>query len=132
MQAIRQTKLPFRRPQRQDAPDQMRRLGDVVIASVLLVLTLPLMLLVAVAIRCESSGPALERQTCICHGGRRCQILKFRTAKLTHGPVWARKPTPFGQFLRQTRIDVLPQLINVLRGEMSLVDRHARSPSFLD
>jgi len=132
MQAIRQTKLPFRRPHRQDAPDQMRRLGDVVIASVLLVVTLPLMLLVAVAIRCASSGPALERQTCICHGGRRCQILKFRTVKLTHEPVWARKPTPFGQFLRHTRIDVLTQLINVLRGEMSLVDRHARSPSFLD
>jgi len=113
----------------------MKRLADLVIASLLLAFTSPLMLLVALAIKSESPGPVLVRHTCIGRGGRRFQMLKFRT--IMHDPehtipIWARKTTQTGQFLRNTRVEALPQLINVLRGEMSMIDRDGSSPSFLD
>ena len=118
-----------------DAALQMRRLADLVIAGVLLTAALPLMLFVALAIRWEGPGPIFERQTCIGRGGRRFQMLKFRTLvpdpKRTV-PVWARKPTQIGEFLQYTRIERLPQLFNVLRGEMSILDPDGNSPSFLE
>ena len=93
------------------------------------------MLLVALAIEWEGPGPILERETCIARGGRRFEMLKFRTM-LPYPehtmPVWARKPTQVGEFLRYTRIECLPQLINVLRGEMSILDPDGNSPSFLE
>jgi lipopolysaccharide/colanic/teichoic acid biosynthesis glycosyltransferase len=88
----------------------MRRLIDLVVAGALLTLAAPLMLLVALAIRVESPGPILVRENCIGRPGRRFQ----------------------GEVLRFTRIETLPQLINVIRGEMSIVDPDGRSPSFLD
>src|ERR1700716_2525677 len=114
---------------------QMRRLGDIVIACLLLAITSPLMVVVALAIKLEGGGPVLDRQTCIGCNGRRFQALKFRTS--VHDPKhatapWARQTTQVGEFLRYTRIEDLPQLINVLHGEMSIIDRHARSVSFLD
>ena len=117
------------------AKDQMRRLTDLVIAGVVLVVTSPLMLFVALAIRREGPGSIFERQTCIGRGGRRFQMLKFRTMvpDPEHTkPVWARKTTQIGEFLRYSRIERLPQLFNVLRGEMSLVDSEGSSPSFLE
>jgi lipopolysaccharide/colanic/teichoic acid biosynthesis glycosyltransferase len=110
----------------------MRRLGDLAIACVLLAITLPLLLIVALAIRWEEPGPVLERRERISHG-RRFQVLKFRTT--VHDPehvtpAWAQRTTQVGEFLRYTRIDALPQLINVLRGEMTLIDSF--SPPFLD
>jgi len=113
----------------------MRRLGDFLIACLLLATTAPLMLIIALGIKLEGAGPVLDRQTCIGCNGRRFQALKFRTA--VHDPqhatpAWAQRMTPVGEFLRYTRIEALPQLINVLRGEMSIIDRDARSPSFLD
>jgi lipopolysaccharide/colanic/teichoic acid biosynthesis glycosyltransferase len=121
--------------QEEGAPRQMRRLGDILIACLLLAITSPLMVLVALAIKLESAGPVLDRQSCIGQGGRRFQMLKFRTT--LHDPKraiapWARQTTQIGESLRYTRIEALPQLINVLRGEMSIIDRGARSPSFLD
>jgi lipopolysaccharide/colanic/teichoic acid biosynthesis glycosyltransferase len=123
-----------RRVQEQGAVYQMRRFGDFVIACVFLAITLPLMIIVASAIKWESPGPILVRQTCIGRG-RRFQMLRFRT--IVHDPehampAWAQKTTRVGQLLRHTRIDVLPQLFNVLRGEMSIIDSGAGSPSFLD
>ena len=94
------------------------------------------MMIVALAIRWESPGPVLDRRTCIGYGGRRFQMLKFRTA--VHDPVhampaWvAPEITRLGRFIRHTRIEALPELINVLRGEMSMIDIEAHSPSFLD
>jgi lipopolysaccharide/colanic/teichoic acid biosynthesis glycosyltransferase len=124
-----------RRIREQGAPDQMKRLADVVIACALLAITSPLMMIVALAIKWESPGPVLDRQSCIGRGGRRFQMLKFRT--FVHDPehampVWLRAPTQIGHFLRYTRIEALPQLINMLRGEMSMIDRDGHSPSFLD
>ena len=113
----------------------MRRLGDRLIASIFLALTAPLMLILALVIKLESEGPILERRDCIGRGGRRFQRLKFRTAMHDPryaAPAWARRTNPIGQFLRYTRIEDLPQLINVLRGEMSIINADARSPSLFD
>ena len=134
MRGIRRPQIP-RHVQDEDFPRQMRRLGDFVIACLLLAITSPLMLIVTLAIKLESAGPVLDRRTCIACGGRRFQMLKFRT--VVHDPkhatpTWAQRTTQLGEFLRHTRIEDLPQLINVLRGEMSIIDRDARSPSFLD
>ena len=114
---------------------KMRRIADVVIAGALLAITLPLMLGVALTIRFEGPGPILDRLSCTGRGSRRFQMLKFRT--MEHDPEgtlpsWARRPTQIGEFLRYSRIECLPQLINVLRGEISIVDPEDRSPSFLD
>ena len=108
---------------RQSSTGHMRRSGDLLIACVLVTLTLPLMLITVVAIRFESPGPVLERRTRIGAGGRQFQMLSFRTTARTPGqirPIW--QPTPVGHFLRSTRIEALPQLFNVLRGEMSLFE----------
>jgi lipopolysaccharide/colanic/teichoic acid biosynthesis glycosyltransferase len=114
---------------------QMMGLRDFVIACLLLAITGPLMLIVALVIKLESTGPVLERRECIGRGGRRFQMLKFRTTMHDprHAtPAWAQKTTQVGEFLRYTRIEDLPQLINVLRGDISIIDRDARSPSVLD
>src|SRR5207244_12954026 len=93
---------------REGAVDQMRRLADRVIAALLLAITLPLMILVALAIKLESQGPVLVRHTCVGRGGRRFQLLLFRT--IVYDPEhtirnWACKTTQIGQFLRYTRIE---------------------------
>jgi hypothetical protein len=92
----------------------MTRLGDFLIACILLAITLPLLVIVALAIKWGSPGPVLDRQSCIGRGGRRFRMLQFRTA--VHDPSyavpsWAPRPTPVGQFLWRTRIDALPRLI---------------------
>ena len=101
----------------------MRRSGDLLIACVLLVITLPLLIITAAAIRLESSGPILERRARIGAGGRQFHLLSFRTSAPRPRqirPTW--QPTPLGQFLQSTRIDALPQLFNVLRGEMRITE----------
>ena len=113
----------------------MRRLADLVIASVIVAITSPLLALLALAIKWEGPGPILERQTCIARGGRRFQMLKFRTTAPDPehtSPLWARKTTQIGEFLRYTRLESLPQLFNVLRGDMSLLEADRHSPSFLE
>ncbi|AWN35447.1 undecaprenyl-phosphate glucose phosphotransferase [Methylobacterium radiodurans] len=105
-----------------------KRTLDVLLAAVALVLLSPLLVLVAAAVRLESPGPALFRQTRIGFSGRRFQIYKFRSMRVQDdGPVIRqatrddRRVTRIGRLLRRTSIDELPQLLNVLRGDMSLV-----------
>jgi exopolysaccharide biosynthesis polyprenyl glycosylphosphotransferase len=114
----------------------LKRLLDVAAASVLLIVLAPFLLLTAILIRLDSSGPAFFRQTRLGLNGRSFDILKFRTMTvLENGEriLQATRNDPritrIGRFLRQTSIDELPQLINVLRGEMSLVGPrpHARA-----
>ena len=134
MRSLRGSQL-FRRASVEFVLEQMRRLADLVIAGVLLIMASPLLLFVALAIKWDGPGPIFERHACIGRGGRRFQMLKFRTMvpDPEHTmPVWARKTTQIGEFLRYTRIDSLPQLINVLRGEMSIIDPDGTSPSFLE
>ncbi len=111
----------------------MRRLGDLLSACVLLAATFPLLVVVALAIKCESTGPVFDRHACIASGGRRFEMLRFRTtANDPARPTWPPRTTRLGQWLRHTRIAMLPQLINVLRGEMSIIDSNLAAPSFLD
>jgi lipopolysaccharide/colanic/teichoic acid biosynthesis glycosyltransferase len=118
---------------------RIKRVMDILVASLLLVLLSPLFLLIAVAIKMTSRGPALYRQQRLMQDWREFAVLKFRTMvdgadKLSEqvaamneasGPLFkaSRDPrvTPVGRVLRRTFLDELPQLINVLRGEMSLV-----------
>jgi lipopolysaccharide/colanic/teichoic acid biosynthesis glycosyltransferase len=114
----------------------MSRLTDAVIAGVLLAFTVPLIIIVATAIRFDSPGPVFEREPCIGRRGRRFHIRQFRTRTVHHAadprPDWAvkREGTRVGAFLRYTRIESLPQLLNVLAGDMSIVELNGRSPSF--
>jgi lipopolysaccharide/colanic/teichoic acid biosynthesis glycosyltransferase len=114
-------------------PDRTRHMGELVIACVLLVATFPLMLVVALAIKLESPGAVLDRCDCVGRGNRGFQMLKFRTtAHVREGSRIRSQLTRIGGFLRYTRIDTLPQLINVLRNEMSIIDTGAHARFFLD
>ena len=124
---------PF--PPSKSDEDQISRVADVVIAGILLALTLPLIIIVAVAIRMNSPGPVLERKPCIGRRGRRFHLLQFRTTvhRDERRPGWAKpEVTRVGGFLRHTRIDGLPQLLNVFLGDASVVEIDGRSPSFLE
>jgi lipopolysaccharide/colanic/teichoic acid biosynthesis glycosyltransferase len=117
--------------------DTIRRVRDVLGCLVLLLATLPLLLTVACLIRLDSPGPALFRQRRVGQHGRVFTMLKFRSMRTdaeANGPVWAVEHDPratrVGGFIRRTRIDELPQLINVLRGEMSLVGPRPERPEF--
>jgi exopolysaccharide biosynthesis polyprenyl glycosylphosphotransferase len=130
--------LPLAPPgQRAGAADlALKRILDIVLSLALIVLIAPLLFLVAFLIRLDSAGPVLFCQTRLGIGGRPFKILKFRTMTvLENGDrvVQATRNDPritrIGRFLRQSSIDELPQLINVLNGEMSLVGPrpHARA-----
>ena len=117
----------------------VKRGVDVVFAVVGLVVSSPLWILVGLAIVVASRGPILYTQERVGRGGRRFWLIKFRTMideaeKLT-GPVLATKNdsrvTTVGRVLRATRLDELPQLLNVLRGDMSLVGPRPERPEFV-
>jgi exopolysaccharide biosynthesis polyprenyl glycosylphosphotransferase len=122
------------------AGEAKRRVFDLVLASVLLILTLPLMLLVALLIKLDSPGPAFYRQERIGLRGCRFTLLKFRSmrrdAEAGGVPIWAAvgdsRVTRIGRFMRLTRIDELPQLFNVLRGEMSFIGPRPERPYFVE
>ncbi|HET9460866.1 MAG TPA: sugar transferase [Gaiellaceae bacterium] len=116
-----------------------KRMLDVVVASIALVLTSPLLAVVPLLIRASGRGPVLYRQIRVGEGGKLFEILKFRTMvpdAEAGAAVWASendpRTTPVGRVLRKTRIDELPQLWNVLRGEMSIVGPRPERPEFLD
>ncbi len=117
-----------------------KRLVDVAAAILGLILALPIMLLVALAVKGTSQGPALYRQRRVGRHGRVFTVAKFRSmfddAEAATGAVWARpgdaRVTPVGRFLRRTRLDELPQLWNVLRGDMSLVGPRPERPEFVE
>lgn len=118
----------------------LKRALDLSVGSLALVLLAPLMALIAVAIKWTSRGPVLYRQERMGLDGRRFVMLKFRSMvedaeKLT-GPVWASDDDPrvtaVGRWLRATSLDELPQLINVLRGEMSLVGPRPERPPLIE
>ena len=121
MRSVRRYQL--RRPYPDASLDQLKREAEVVIATVLVLITSPLMLLIVLAIKWEGPGPIFERHTRIGRDGRRFQMLSFRTTAPDPEhtmPVCARQSTQIGECLRYTRIECLPRIFNVLRGEMSL------------
>ncbi len=118
----------------------LKRLMDITVASLLLLCLMPLFAVVAVAILLSSGRPIFYTQERIGQGGRRFRIIKFRSmrkdAERETGPIWASdhdtRCTRIGDWLRHTNIDELPQLFNVLRGEMSLVGPRPERPIFVE
>jgi sugar transferase (PEP-CTERM system associated) len=116
-----------------------KRSFDVVVSCMLLVVTAPILALIAAAVKATSRGPALYHQQRVGQHGRIFTVHKFRTmcenAEAGTGPVWAAKGdarvTRVGRWLRRTRLDELPQLVNVVRGEMSLVGPRPERPEFV-
>jgi lipopolysaccharide/colanic/teichoic acid biosynthesis glycosyltransferase len=96
--------------------------GERIIGCGLLVFTLPLMAIIAIAIKCDSAGPVLHRRTRVRGSGGCLMLLSFRTT--VAGDTWTRTGqfTRMGQLLRYTRLEELPQLFNVLRGECRLTE----------
>jgi putative colanic acid biosynthesis UDP-glucose lipid carrier transferase len=112
---------------------------DFFLSALILLLASPVLAIVAIVVKLSSPGPVFYRQERITWNGQRFMMFKFRTmpveAEATSGPVWARagerRATPFGAFLRRTSLDELPQFINVLRGEMSIVGPRPERPEFV-
>lgn len=116
----------------------LKRGLDVAVSSVLLALFAPFLLGAAVAIKLDDGGPVFYRQDRVTRHGRLFGILKLRTMRVDaerHGAVWAAEKdsriTRVGALLRRTRIDEMPQLLNVLRGDMSLVGPRPERPEFV-
>lgn len=117
----------------------LKRTMDIFCSAAALVFLSPAFLAIAIAIRADSRGPVFFRQQRIGQDGRRFVLFKFRTmgagAEEKTGPVWASENDPrrtrVGTFLRKTNLDELPQLWNVLKGEMSLVGPRPERPFFV-
>jgi len=113
---------------------------DYVAAAILLVLIGPVLLLLALLVKLTSRGPAFYCQIRVGKDGRLFRMLKLRSmyedSEDQTGPVWAKRDdpriTPLGRFMRKTHLDELPQLLNVLGGEMSLVGPRPERPAFVE
>ncbi len=118
----------------------IKEIMDRLFALVLLLLISPLLLLIAIGVKLSSKGPVFYRQERVGWNNRSFTMLKFRSmpvdAEAKTGAVWARpgenRATRFGGFLRKTSLDELPQLINVLKGDMSLVGPRPERPDFVE
>jgi len=118
----------------------LKAVEDYILSLVLLVLVSPFMLLIAIGVKLSSPGPVLYRQKRVGWNEQEFTMFKFRSmpveAENNTGPVWASKQdkraTPFGSFLRKTSLDELPQLFNVLKGEMSLIGPRPERPMFVE
>lgn len=116
----------------------LKRVFDLIVSSVVLLLTAPLICAGMIAIRMEGPGDVFYRQERVTQDGRTFWIVKLRTMRMNAeagGAVWAAEKdnriTRTGQFLRRTRIDELPQLVNILRGDMSFVGPRPERPVFV-
>ena len=113
---------------------------DILGSVIAIVLFSPLVLLVAILVKLTSRGPILYTQTRVGVNGDEFKIYKFRTmrtdAEKDSGPVWAKandsRLTPIGNFLRKSHIDEIPQFVNVLRGEMSIIGPRPERPIFVE
>ena len=112
---------------------------DFVLASIFLLISLPFWILIAIGVKLSSPGPVFYRQERVTWNGQRFRMFKFRSMPLetetSSGPVWSRqgerRATRFGSFLRRYSLDELPQLLNVLKSDMSLVGPRPERPEFV-
>jgi len=119
---------------------QLRPLMDYGISFTALLIASPIFSVVGIIIKITSSGPVFYTQKRVGKDGRLFKMIKFRTmhanAETQTGPVWAKRDdariTSLGKFLRKTHIDELPQLINVLKGDMGIVGPRPERPFFAD
>lgn len=120
--------------------DVVKRLVDIIFSLILIVLASPIMLFTALLVKLTSEGPVLYKQVRITKDGKEFNVLKFRsmsaTAERESGPVLASsndtRVTTVGKYIRSLRIDELPQLFNVLKGDMSVVGPRPERPFFVD
>ncbi|WPX09208.1 sugar transferase [Anaerocellum danielii] len=132
--------LSIEQPELTSEQKLIKRVCDILLASVALVISFPIMILIAIAIKLDSEGPVIYRQKRVTEGEREFYVLKFRTmvkdAEKMTGPVLATENDPritrVGRFLRATRLDELPQLINILKGEMSFIGPRPERPYFVE
>lgn len=117
----------------------IKRLIDLLGASAGLLVASPLLVLVALAIKLDSPGPIFYSQIRVGERGKTFRIYKFRSMRTdaeANGAVWAQKDDPritrLGRFLRKTRLDEIPQLVNVLHGDLSLVGPRPERPEFVE
>ena len=117
----------------------LKRSFDIILACLVLILFSPILLLIALAVKVTSKGPVLYRQVRMGLDGRDFEMLKFRSmvvgAEKETGPVWAQKEDPrrtlLGRIIRKVSFDELPQLLNVIKGEMSLVGPRPERPELI-
>jgi lipopolysaccharide/colanic/teichoic acid biosynthesis glycosyltransferase len=117
-----------------------KRAVDIAVSAIGLLMTSPLLLLCAIAIRLDTPGSVFFAQERVGKGGKLFSVRKLRSmrddAEAECGPVWTQtddgRVTRVGKFLRKTRLDEVPQLWNVLRGEMSLVGPRPERPEFVE
>lgn len=113
----------------------MKRALDVALATVGLLVTSPVVLAAAIAVKLDSPGPALYNGVRVGRDGRTFQIHKLRTMRVSAGPSVTAgddlRITRTGRFLRRTKLDELPQLFNVLKGDMSLVGPRPEDPKYV-
>ncbi|MDP4193076.1 MAG: sugar transferase [Bacteroidota bacterium] len=119
---------------------KMKRLMDIIVSLLILIVSFPVTLMVSILIKLDSKGTILYKQCRVGLNGKEFNVYKFRSMrsdaeKLT-GPVWSQKNDPritrVGRFIRKVRIDEIPQMINVLKGEMSLVGPRPERPFFVE
>ncbi|UCC95999.1 MAG: sugar transferase [Candidatus Omnitrophota bacterium] len=117
-----------------------KRCFDLLVASISLVILSPLFLIIGILIKIDSEGQVFLKQDRVGKDGEIFKMWKFRTmrnnAELETGPVWAQNDDPrvtrIGEFLRRSHLDELPQLINALRGQMSLIGPRPERPEFME
>lgn len=118
----------------------VKEIVDRLLAICGLFVLFPVFVVVAIAVKCSSRGPVFFRQARVGKNGVVFEIIKFRTmvddAESATGPIWARANDPritsVGRFLRRSHFDEVPQLLNVIRGEMSLVGPRPERPMFVE
>ncbi len=118
----------------------VKAVEDYLLAGLIVVAISPLLLVLAAGVKLSSPGPVFYRQRRVTWNGAQFEMLKFRSmpvdAEAATGPVWARpgedRATPFGRFLRRWSLDELPQFLNVLKGEMSIVGPRPERPEFIE
>ena len=117
-----------------------KRIFDIILSIIAIVITSPIMLFIAIAIKVDSKGKIIYKQKRITKSGKEFTIYKFRTmvenAEKETGPVLAKKDdnriTRIGKVLRKTRLDELPQFFNVLKGDMSIVGPRPERREIID
>ncbi len=120
--------------------NRIKRILDLILALAAFIITLPLMIIIGLIIKLDSPGPVIYKQERVTKGGKVFTLYKFRTmvqeAEAGTGPVFAveedHRATRVGRILRKTRLDELPQLVNVIKGDMSMVGPRPERPYFVE
>jgi lipopolysaccharide/colanic/teichoic acid biosynthesis glycosyltransferase len=117
----------------------VKRLMDIVFSLILIVLTSPFMLITAILVKAYDGGPILYKQVRVTRGGKQFKIVKFRSMRVDAEKdgvrlyyIGDKRVTPIGKFIRKVRLDELPQLFNILAGDMSFIGPRPERPEIIE